>query len=170
MYTRYDKMREVEQKITDLKNEKFEALTRPVAAFITFEEEDAYNLSQHYEPKFSVFGKKLEARGDFLGKDLFLTPATEPTNIIWENRHLSHKERFKRLIIVICITAGLALACFVGIFFIKSVPIWINETWQSADCPQVKETYGDRMEEFALQEWKARFLLDNDDYQMSGVL
>lgn len=45
MYTRYDKMREIEAEISKLKNEKFRELTRPCSAFIIFEEEDAYNLS-----------------------------------------------------------------------------------------------------------------------------
>ena len=45
MYTRYEKMREVEAEISKLKDERFADWTRPVAAFITFEEEDAYNLS-----------------------------------------------------------------------------------------------------------------------------
>jgi len=43
-------MREVEQKISKLKDERFHDLTRPVSAFITFEEEDAYILAQEYEP------------------------------------------------------------------------------------------------------------------------
>ena len=38
-------MRETEKKITDLKNEKYDDLTRPVCAFITFEEEDGYIIA-----------------------------------------------------------------------------------------------------------------------------
>ena len=49
MYQRYDNMRELEQKISDLKNEKFESLTRPVDAFITFEEEDRSIIGQYFE-------------------------------------------------------------------------------------------------------------------------
>lgn len=45
MYQRYDQMREVETQISKLKDEKFNDLTRPVSAFITFEEEDAYNVA-----------------------------------------------------------------------------------------------------------------------------
>lgn len=86
MYQRYDKMRAVEEKISTLKNDKFNALTRPVGAFITFEEEDAYNLSQEYEPQYTLTGKRLAAVRSFLDDDFFLIPATEPTNIIWENR------------------------------------------------------------------------------------
>lgn len=40
MFQRYDKMREVEAQISELKNENFNELVRPVDAFITFEEED----------------------------------------------------------------------------------------------------------------------------------
>jgi len=43
-------MREAEQKITDLKNNQYENLTRPVCAFITFEDEDSYILAQDFEP------------------------------------------------------------------------------------------------------------------------
>lgn len=58
MYQRYDKMRETEKKISELKNEKFNDLTRPVSAFITFEEEDAYNIAlTNYEPNYTIYGK-----------------------------------------------------------------------------------------------------------------
>lgn len=89
-------MREVEQEISKLKNEKFKDLTRPVGAFITFEEEDAYNLAQKYEPQYSLTGKLLPPKTQFLDEDFYLIPATEPTNIIWENRHFTNKDRFKR--------------------------------------------------------------------------
>lgn len=51
MYQRFDKMRETEKKISDLKNEKFKDLTKPVDAFITFEEEDGSIVGQFYEPE-----------------------------------------------------------------------------------------------------------------------
>ena len=40
-------MREIEKQITELKNDttEYEKFTRPVCAFITFEEEDAYILA-----------------------------------------------------------------------------------------------------------------------------
>jgi hypothetical protein len=96
MYQRFDKMREVEKQISELKNSKFHDLTRPVGAFITFEEEDAYNLAQKYAPEYSYTGKLLPAKTQFLDTDFFLIKATEPTNIIWENRHFTNSERFKR--------------------------------------------------------------------------
>lgn len=50
MYQRFDQMREVEKQISLLKNEKFMDLTKPVDAFITFEEEDGNIVGQFYEP------------------------------------------------------------------------------------------------------------------------
>ena len=52
-------MREVEKEITELKNNEYEKLTRPVCAFITFEEEDGYILAQEFEMKMSFSGKVL---------------------------------------------------------------------------------------------------------------
>mmetsp|Transcript_21713 Transcript_21713/g.16017 ORF Transcript_21713/g.16017 Transcript_21713/m.16017 type:complete len:218 (-) Transcript_21713:718-1371(-) len=47
---KYDDMRAAEKKITDLKAAKYDQLTRPVCAFIIFEEEDGYIIAQDFEP------------------------------------------------------------------------------------------------------------------------
>jgi hypothetical protein len=54
-----------------------------VHAFITFLYEDGYRLAAEFEHVHS--GEK--AKGSVLGEDLCMIGATEPTNIIWENRH-----------------------------------------------------------------------------------
>lgn len=41
-------MRETEKKINDLKNESFNKITRPVCAFITFEEDEGHILALEY--------------------------------------------------------------------------------------------------------------------------
>lgn len=67
MYQRYDQMREVEAQISQLKNDKFTDLTRPVSAFITFEEEDAYNVAlTNFEPQYTLTGKLLPSTQKFL--------------------------------------------------------------------------------------------------------
>ena len=58
MYQRFDKMRETEKKISQLKDEKFKDLTRPCEAFITFEEEDGSIVGQYFEPEYSFSGKR----------------------------------------------------------------------------------------------------------------
>ena len=89
MYQRYDKMREIEKKISDLKDAKFNDLVKPVDAFITFEEEDGGIVAQEYEAEHSFSGKTLPAKRQFMGDDLFMEESTEPTNLIWENRHFT---------------------------------------------------------------------------------
>lgn len=61
MYQRYDKMRQVEEKISKLKNEKFTSLTKPCEAFITFEEEDGSIVGQKFEAHYNFRGKRLPA-------------------------------------------------------------------------------------------------------------
>jgi hypothetical protein len=59
MYQRFDKMREVEGQISELKNTKFSYLTRPNCALITFEEEDGYLLAIEFKRIKTLWGKVL---------------------------------------------------------------------------------------------------------------
>lgn len=83
-------MREVEEQISKLKKDavKFNDLTKPVSAFIMFKEEDAKRLALNvYAPEYTFFGHRLPAKKQiFDDVDVYFEQATEPTNIIWENR------------------------------------------------------------------------------------
>lgn len=78
---KFDEMRKVEAEIDVLINEEFEKLTEPVGAFIIFEEEDGIIIALE-ESKNNPDAK-------LLGQKMNFKPATEPTNIIWENRHIT---------------------------------------------------------------------------------
>jgi hypothetical protein len=121
MYQRFDKMREVEQEISNMKNEHYDKLTKPVDAFITFEEEDGLIISQEYEPKFTMTGKREAAKREFMGEELFFTESTEPTNIIWENRHWGPADYAKRGFIAFLIIFVLLTISFVIIYFSKTM-------------------------------------------------
>lgn len=82
-------MREVEAEITELKKTDYNVMTRPVCAFITFAEEDGYIVAQKFEMVKTWTGKVFPAKGQLLGCDLFLREATEPLNVLWENRHFT---------------------------------------------------------------------------------
>ena len=66
--------------MTAYKNEHFDALTTPVAFFCTFHTEYAYKKALEILPL------------KFLNMDehhhIKLGQATEPTDILWENRHI----------------------------------------------------------------------------------
>lgn len=91
-------MHQIEEKIEQLKNEDFRKLTRPVYAFITFEEDEGHIMALRYEKKgkFLCFGKKAPETLIF-NQPLDIKAATEPTNIKWENRHYNASQRTQRL-------------------------------------------------------------------------
>lgn len=60
-YQNFDKMRETERKISILKDEKFRELTKPVEAFITFEEEDGKIVGESFEAQYTFSGQRLPA-------------------------------------------------------------------------------------------------------------
>jgi len=51
--------------------------------------------------------------------DLYLFEATEPKNIIWENRHLTPADYFKRTIQVCLIIMVLLSISFMAIYYCK---------------------------------------------------
>lgn len=156
MYQRYDKMREVEAQITTLKNEKFDSLVRPVDAFITFEEEDGLIVAQEFEPEYDFMGKRKPAHKDFMDDDLFLHEATEPTNIIWENRHWTAADYAKRTLQVVAIIAGLLVVSFLAIYTCKSIAIDNAKKYPPVDARSIFEEIFERnpntLKEYATRE------------------
>ena len=61
----------------------------------------------------------MEPKEHLLGQPLHMDPAAEPTNIIWENRHVTFKERLTRATIVIAITVLLMALTFTLFYFLK---------------------------------------------------
>ena len=119
-------MREVEKQISELKDAQFKKLVKPVDAFVTFEEEDGAIVGQEFEPAFSFWGKRLPASGSFLGEDLFLVEAPEPTNIIWENRHWTARDYLKRSMVVFSVISVLVFVSFGLIYLCKSYSITLQ--------------------------------------------
>lgn len=156
MYQRYNQMREVEAKISDLKNQKFNQLIQPCDAFITFEEEDGGIIAQEFEPEFNFTGKKLPAKKQFMGDDLFLVEATEPTNIIWENRHFTSQDYIKRTLIACTIIFFLIMASFTVIFIAKMYAIITSNKYPTVDCDDINSIYNNDAsltEVYAYREW-----------------
>jgi hypothetical protein len=123
VFQRYDKMREVEAQISKLKDEEYASLTKPVHAFITFEEEDGLIVAQEFESRTNLCGSKLPAEKEFMDDELCLEESTEPTNIIWENRHWTQADYAKRTLQVVAIIAGLLTVSFLAIYNCKSYAI-----------------------------------------------
>lgn len=174
MYQRFDQMRETEAKISALKDEKFKDLVKPVDAFITFEEEDGSIIGQEYEAQYTFLGKRLPAEGTFLSQELFLQESTEPTNIIWENRHWTPRDYLKRGMIVLGIITCLVLVSFGLIFMCKSYSLELKSKYPSVDCAVINKSYRGAHEAYAYREWDNHYNWVAKDYDLpqpySGAL
>lgn len=76
---------------------------------------------------------------------LFFTEATEPTNIIWENRHYSNSERFRRQIRATLIIIGMILVSFVIIIICKSKAIAFNTTYPPINQKLYEMAYSSKL-------------------------
>lgn len=74
--------------------EKYDLLTRPVTAFITFNSDDGLNEALLYNKQDAFYrDSNAESGENFVHKRVLdviprFTQATDPTNIIWEHRHI----------------------------------------------------------------------------------
>jgi len=84
---KWDKMREVMQRINDLKRDHFHQLITPCSIFITFESEEGSYLAKSLYT-ICEMNSSLEHLNYWLtGKHtITIKRASEPSDIIWENR------------------------------------------------------------------------------------
>jgi hypothetical protein len=153
-------MREQEKVIQELfdSKEEFRELSRPTAGFITFEEEDAKLLAMKVSNREeSLLGTKIR----------FLEPS-EPTDIIWENRHWTRNDIFwrsvKAWIVILILMAG----SFMFIWWVSSISSKVAKVFPSTDCDAQKETYGSAFEEFAVHDYD--YIYANPNKPSRGVL
>lgn len=97
----------------------------PTSAFITFESEAAYN---------AMAGQTL----NLFANETKFQEATEPTNIIWENRYVSNYSRTKRAIYFTVVLSILFACTFAATFAIKSQADKIKTKYESATCEGMK--------------------------------
>jgi hypothetical protein len=171
VFQRYDAMRAVEQQISDLKNQKFNELIRPVDAFITFEEEDGMIIGQEFEAQYTFFGKRKPSEKEFMGDELFLEESTEPTNIIWENRHWTAADYAKRTLQVVAIVSCLLAASFLIIYTLKSSAIDKASMYPNVNPTKIFEDIFNKdfnSLSFQAKEEYKNFVEDHEKYPLAG--
>jgi hypothetical protein len=89
-----------------------------------------------------------------LGEGLYFSKATEPTNIIWENRYLTPRQRFTRALKVSGIILILILISFTIIFVCKKFSSAYSEKYPAVDCPTLDSVYGSNLEKWAAHEFE----------------
>lgn len=125
----------------DYKNANLDDLIRPVDAFITFEEEDGKIIAEEFEPKYNFWGTKSPSLKEFLGDELAMVEATEPTNIIWENRHFTPIDTLRRSLRAVACIVVLLIISFLTIYYFKSKGIFTARMYPSIQQDEILSLY-----------------------------
>lgn len=156
----FDAMRKKELEIQELFDsaDEFRELTIPTAAFVTFEEEDAKLLAMHT----SIADKEL------LGQKLTFKEPSEPTDIIWENRHWTKNETFWRELKAASI--AIFLVCLSGLFiyWVSTLSSTAARVFPTIDCQSLVDNYGSELDEFAVDDYD--FIRSHPGMRSSGCL
>lgn len=131
---KFTKLKEINQKIDDCMEKHKEKIERPVAAFITFENQEGFERGVFYFPhhteeenhEYDWVDPVTEEDKQFLGKKLELKRATEPANILWENRHTTGKEIILRSMVTGIVTL-IVLIGALGLFIFLMKVTTINQ-------------------------------------------
>lgn len=114
---KWDKVDAINDKIDDsLKNEKLlNELQTPCSVFLTFESEEGHNRAVEYNDAVKS-GELPRHYRKILGQPFHIEPASEPTDIIWENRQFTKCTRtWKRVVsyfIILCLLAVSATSIY----------------------------------------------------------
>ena len=135
-------------------NEKdYNMLTTPVCAFITFEKDEAEAVALEYSAESKKMFLSNESEDDRFRQDTIFNRrpvfkrATDPTNIIWENRHIkgwTFQVRLYRSYAVIFLVLILSM---IVIYTLKKQSMVMIMKYPLMDCESVFKVYGTDMED-----------------------
>jgi len=134
-------MRAQEIVVNDL-FDNFDKLTVPVSAFITFEEEDG-----------KILALRTTSSSRLIGQDFRFKEASEPTDIIWENRHFTRWDYIKRQTFAFIIIFILLLGSFIVVYIVASYSSKISNTYPAVQCTSIEKDYSPSLEEYAYKDW-----------------
>jgi hypothetical protein len=115
----FEKVDKIEAKINQLKERDLDKLTRPCSAFVTFENEEGFKRATKFN-EISAASDNLEIQSFpiFIPgiKPIRIKPASEPSDIIWENRMLTTRHRRIRKLVVAVVMFLALLGSIIFIF------------------------------------------------------
>ncbi len=151
---------DVEKEIEKIKDEEFEDFKRPVTAFITFETEEGVLRAKALK----------EGDAEFFGHSLTFVEPADPTDIIWENRHFTKKDKAIRTTIVVIFTIFLLAITFIALLFLQKY-VQKHKYASSVNCEQIEKIYptDDYFQFYAFKDWYG-YYESPQKTAMSGIL
>ena len=145
----------------------------PCSVFATFQTEEGYQRALNYNE--TVLMDDFKKYDTLLGEKIEIQPASEPTDIIWENRSFTPQQRnIKRLIMAIIVLISLAIS-FSIIFAASKASLAKKEKYPKVNCKDIAEDYTGRHDLWmrdAVVEYKSNVLAEerNEETHFSGVM
>lgn len=130
----WEKQAETEKKINELKAEKLEELTTPCSLFLTFENEEGIARALKYDEAVEADPELADCKY-WLGDEVIeIQPASEPSDIIWENRAFTPTDRLKKGCVVFLILAICLLGSGMIIFGLSAYSAALLSVYPVVDC------------------------------------
>lgn len=141
---KWDLQAKLEGEINSLKNEKLETLTTPCSVFMTFENEEGITRALKYDEAVEANPTELGQFATWFGDEkIEIQPASEPSDIIWENRHFTPRQRLLKEIVVFLILGVLLALSFWIVFALSTYSYQMLNKFPVTDCPAFTEGKGD---------------------------
>ena len=109
----------------------------PCSVFITCESEEGYNRALRYNDTIQL--KDFEHFQTFLGHEIEIKEASEPTDILWENRMYTPFERFYKKCIVFLIIFMMLYFSFQTIFKLQKISLSMKDRYPPHPCDDYAE-------------------------------
>ena len=103
-----------------------------MSLFITFETEEGHARAAAYESL---------PQAKFLGQDIDIQEASEPSDIIWENRQLTERIRLFRKIIVLTFIGILLAGSGTSIYFMRVKSDSLKNKYPPTSCVQAQASF-----------------------------
>lgn len=155
----FDKMRAEEEKINELFQE-FDELTIPTTAFITFESDDSANLALDV--------CNTSERHKIIGQEMKFFKPSEPTDIIWENRHYTAFDYLLRQLWAAFIVGILLFGSLIVIYAISAYSMKLAAVYPPTNCDSIDMAYGNEIQTYAVADYD--YIQANPGKPSSGCL
>lgn len=88
-----------------------------------------------------------------MGQDMKFDKPSEPTDIIWENRHFTATQYFMRELFAYVIIGVLLFASLIVIYAISAFAAELSAVFPPVSCDGIESAYGDKIQPYAVADY-----------------
>lgn len=136
----YDKIDQINNTVVEQlahDNDLLDNMQRPCSVFITCESEEGFNRALQYNNTIQL--EDYQHFKEFLGQEIEIGEASEPTDILWENRMYTPWERWYKKMIVFTIIIIMLYFSFQTIFALQKKSMAMKGRYPPHPCDDYKE-------------------------------